>query len=73
MKTSPCKGCGKPIVWAKTLEGKMIPLDPKPPIYWVEDDGNGGQACHRIREGMVSHFSTCPNANDFSASKKRGD
>lgn len=75
---SKCKGCGKEILWMKTTENKMIPLDPKPPIYEVHDaapeEFKGGADCYGARADKgyyVSHFATCPKANDFSASKKQ--
>lgn len=75
MKTSPCKGCGKPILWAQDHEGKKIPLDPKPPVYTVygRDLDKGVALCERSTRQifMVSHFATCPNANDFSGSRKK--
>jgi hypothetical protein len=72
MKTSPCKGCGKPIVWGETVEGKKIPLDPKPPCYAVSVNvPNGRVWARREEEVMVSHFATCPKANDFSGSRKK--
>jgi hypothetical protein len=64
MNTTPCKGCGKPIFWAETPDGRRVPLDPKPPVY-VADKENG--RCERVaREFMVTHFATCPEANTFS-------
>lgn len=71
MKTSPCKGCGKPILWAKTRDGKRIPLDPKPPVYMTSDPDSDFVLCERQRRSYVSHFATCPEANQFSASKKK--
>ncbi len=76
MKESTCKGCGKKIVWGKTGDGKAIPLDPKPPIYYTKEMPDGETACVKftsMEEGvdyMVSHFATCSKANEFSASKK---
>lgn len=74
MKTTACKGCGNPIVWAvNPATGKRVPLDPKAPIYRVVELPNG--ECEALRESdgelMVSHFSTCPKANDFSGGGKR--
>lgn len=65
--TSPCRGCGADIVFA-TVEGKNTPLDLRPPVYVFESDGEGGGAWLRMPKGVVavSHFSTCPKANDFN-------
>ena len=68
-KTSLCKGCQKPIVWAKSSEGKMIPIDPRPPIYAYSTEG-GETVARRVFAHGVSHFATCPNADNFSGSKK---
>lgn len=70
-RTVLCRGCGKPIVWAVTPKGKPIPLDPRAPVYTVAIV-KGEQQCSRATDPelrwalMVSHFATCPNANDFS-------
>lgn len=74
MKTTPCKGCGRPMVWGKTIDGKRIPLDPKPPVYSIEVQDDGSVKCAKTPHHMfmVSHFATCPKANDFSGSKKKG-
>jgi hypothetical protein len=68
-----CRGCGKEIEWGTTPDGKRVPLDPSPPVYRVVARGEGGLKVERDREAMVSHFSTCPDANRFSASKKAAD
>ncbi len=70
-KTSPCRGCGKPIVWAHKPEGGVIPLDPRPPVYklihsYDEQTKQTTLRCERKLQSMVSHFATCPKANDFS-------
>lgn len=75
-RLSPCRGCGKPIMWGVTEEGKKIPLDPKPPVYRVvhdrSQDGKWTIRAIRKENCMVSHFATCPAANQFSASRKAG-
>lgn len=68
-----CKGCGKEIVWGVTSPGKAVPLDPRPPVYHVTSDTkskSGYSAIRAIGTHMVSHFATCPKANDFSGSRK---
>ena len=74
--TAECKGCGKTIVWAKTTIGKYVPLDPKAIVYVItsRDHKQGKEEVTVERattEYMTSHFNTCPNADDFSASKKK--
>lgn len=71
MNTTPCRGCGKPIVWGKTEDGKNIPLDPRPPCYKIaREPSEKGTECVRAFDVMVSHFATCPKANDFSGSNR---
>lgn len=68
---SACKGCGKEIVWGRTEDGKHIPLDPSAPVYHYDIDGTGKITKTQRAQFMVSHFSTCPKANDFSGGRKR--
>lgn len=74
-KTTPCKGCGKPVVFAMDTEGKIQCLDPAPPVYGhISTATNGDPLVRRILGGAVSHFATCPSANLFSkASKKKNE
>ena len=65
MDTSNCKGCHKKMIWATTPEGKKIPLDAKAPVYLVEQDGEGTYRAIRQEDTFVTHFATCPKANDF--------
>ena len=72
---SKCRGCGKDIVWAKTPEGKNIPLDPRPATYMVcvdSDDPSRNCAMKTGEDALVvyvSHFATCTHANDFTSAK----
>lgn len=71
MNTVPCKGCGRSIFWAlNPISGKRVPLDPKPPVYRIQMD-TGQVFAHQDKQAFVSHFATCPNANDFSGSGRR--
>lgn len=73
LKTTPCKGCSKPIVFAVLSDGKRVPLDPRPPVYDVTEYPDGTYAATRSLESMVSHFATCPKANDFSRRPPKSD
>jgi hypothetical protein len=69
-----CRGCGKEILWGviKDERGvRNVPLDPTPPTYRVVreiiDPGQpAGCVVERAENVFVTHFATCPNANDFS-------
>jgi hypothetical protein len=74
-----CRSCGAEIVWARTVNGKTIPIDVDP----VEDgnielqDGAGampvavyvkkddGQLGLLASDRYVSHFATCPQAKEW--------
>lgn len=77
MKTVPCKGCGKPIVFVEVMHGDgrkaTVPLDLSAPVYAITEEGMCGypNRAERRRAAYVSHFATCPKAGDFSASKKK--
>lgn len=72
MRTSPCRGCGKPIVWGTDADGKRIPLDPRPATYVaVEDIDSGEVSIERAPTTFVTHFATCPEAAKFSHREKR--
>ena len=69
-----CKGCGKPILWARLIPdgSKMIPLDTRPAIYELTSAITGEVTCARADARFaVSHFATCPKANEFSGTSKR--
>ena len=65
LPTRPCRGCGKPILWGLTPDGKRIPLDPVPAVYHYLEG-----SCQRLPDAYVIHFATCKNANDYSRSNR---
>lgn len=67
----PCSKCGCPLVIVMGPNGKKIPLDARAPTYRVVPDLVGGMVAEKAVGAMVSHFASCPRANDFSASKRR--
>lgn len=64
---STCKTCGAYIEWAKTREGKAIPIDPELRLGGNIAFDNDGTATVVTPDASVtrhvSHFVTCPNAS----------
>lgn len=58
------------MAWGETVDGKRIPLDPIAPVYKVVNTGLSTRVERAEGSYMVSHFSTCSQANKFSSSKK---
>ena len=80
-----CKGCGAPIVWIESYNGRMIPCDATLIQFVVTPGGSlkivqqNGCVVSAEREddpekmdgvGYTSHFSTCPMAAKFRKAKK---
>lgn len=70
-----CSSCGAPINWAKTIKGRPIPLDPDPvPQGNVIISEEGTALVYNTAAAIapryadapkyVSHFATCPNADE---------
>lgn len=64
-----CKGCGKEILWAVDAQGTRHPLDTTPPTYVIVGAHKDGTPMVVRSSGYVSHFATCPQANEFSRRK----
>lgn len=73
-----CKGCGAAIVWAKTVNGKAIPLDAKPErrqVYVLDADNlilagltdvdDGVETTVRSIPTYMPHHATCKNVDQF--------
>lgn len=63
----PCAGCGRTIIWAKTPNGKNVPLE-RVPITEVNAEGVAFTSPNETV--LVNHFKTCPKASDFSGKGK---
>lgn len=63
-----CVKCGCPLGFGRTGDGKTIPLDLRAPVYCVTGEKNPQEDNGVVRTHLafVSHFSTCPAANEFS-------
>lgn len=74
---STCRSCGQQIDWVKTVHGKNMPVDGDYIPYDDADIGtviitDGGNVykvaegrSYPTVEGRVSHFSTCPQAEEW--------
>jgi hypothetical protein len=69
-----CTSCGAEIIWAVTLSGRRIPLDSKSERRAILDpkagQGTPDPVRMRVVETYVSHFATCPNADQH---RKKAD
>lgn len=72
MTRRPCKSCGRELTFARTPDGKAVPLDMVAPVYELELDWETGQmVAVRTTSAHVSHFSTCPHASQHSRRSSR--
>lgn len=70
--TRPCRACGMPIRFVEGPNGKRIPAQRIRTVYVL---GGGLFDQPRLEvsdvgESYVSHFETCPSANQFSQRKE---
>lgn len=79
---SRCRACDAPIVWAVTSAGKQMPVDATPNVKGniVLYEDRGGKPLALVVESgrvssdaprYVSHFATCPKADQFRKSLAR--
>lgn len=68
-----CRSCGAEIIWARTVAGRLIPLDAEPAerpkgIFRLEEallDGGPQIAISAASDPVyISHFATCPHADE---------
>lgn len=62
-------GCGRKILMVRDEKGTIVPIDSTAPIYRPKALDPEGR-WERIPDGGVSHFKTCPNAEDYTRTKK---
>lgn len=63
-----CKSCGAAILWALTDNGKRMPVNAEPVengnLLLVADE-DGPRAIYATQGTHVSHFATCPYAENW--------
>lgn len=71
--TLRCRSCHAPIVWAETEAGKRIPLDEKPAtVFQLQAVALGPPKAVPVR-AHVSHFATCPHADEWRKTHGKED
>lgn len=81
--TTKCRACGAEIAFIKTVKGKTMPVDAEGvcftpsigPETFVTIDGRvvrGARRKNGSEVGFVSHFATCPAANEFRKGRHKG-
>ena len=83
--TSKCRSCGAEIIWIKTFSGKKMPVDAAIVNFFPDPEGKelfvmeNGAVVHGIKAlpgevhyypGHISHFATCPNADQHRRRRK---
>lgn len=63
-----CSSCGAPIIWAMSERRKRMPMDAEPTVlapgqYKLRENDDGSVDAYLVRRVWVSHFATCPNAD----------
>lgn len=79
-----CRSCDAEIIWIKTKQGKNMPCDPLEIHHDEANDGDvlvgydGTVTVVRLNrqlpnvKGHVSHFATCPDAQNWRSTTKEG-
>jgi hypothetical protein len=73
MSEARCKGCGRPIVWARhAISDKAMPFDAEPHDHgtWNLRDGFAGRDLIAVHDPQadvryVPHHATCPAVDQF--------
>lgn len=63
LPTDKCRACGAAIVWLKSSGNRNVPVDAAT-VRGRPERFDG-------REGHVSHFTTCPDADKFRGRRRR--
>ena len=82
-RTTQCRACGAEIAFIKTVKGKTMPVDPEAvsftpaggPETFVTLDGRVVRGVRRKNgsaAGFVSHFATCPAADEMRKGRHKG-
>jgi hypothetical protein len=69
-KVQLCRRCNQEIIWAITQRGSHIPLNAVHSLVFVmEGEKIDGAPVVSQRRAYVTHFATCPHADEFRKKK----
>lgn len=87
MNIGRCSGCGQPIIWIVTTNGKKMPCDPDAHMAFKGTTGNKDKIvtgtgvvvscdlsqCGGVLAGVgyTPHWATCPAAQNFKKGKSK--
>ena len=82
-RTTPCRACGAEIAFIKTVKGKTMPVDPEAVSFTPAGGPEAfvmlyGRVVRGVRRkngsaaGFVSHFATCPAADEMRKGRHKG-
>lgn len=63
-RPATCRGCRRPIMWARTAKGRNIALEAKAPVRRLSEHS------YEISSDFV-HWAVCPSAAKFRAQNQR--
>ena len=65
-----CRSCKAQIIWARTDNGRRIPIDAEPVKRVILDDSHGGDIVGAsLVDTFMPHHATCPNAEQHRKAK----
>lgn len=67
-----CRGCGQIIKFIRSTADKPIPVNTQPILangakLLVFADGTVGKTHAKLKHGFISHFASCPRAEQFKS------
>jgi hypothetical protein len=60
---SACRSCGADILWIETEIGKAMPIDATPEKRIILRPVGGTSRVGKVVDTYISHFATCPEAD----------
>ena len=72
--SATCSSCNSPVIWARTTNGRAMPLNPTPKVggnIELRDGVAHVVTPDQLVERYTSHFYDCPNAKSHRRPRRR--